>query len=368
MADEKDTVKDVVEILHDGQKGFAELGKHLQVPQVTLTRSQFAGELESAAGLGNDTGGTASGAMHRFWGDLKGKMGAGDHALLETAEQGEDVVKKAYQEALQKPEVSGNIRQILEKQQTHIRQSHDQVKTFRGQQESSLSEQGRSEGRDSSRLSLCAASALPIVLRNELRSILDRHPSVAGVGAPPLLCANRVAPPLGFGEIQTIDLAHWKGLEISSKSKSERGQHLSAFYMKVRLDDREEIPLECAFQGSKVFERGGPFTDLYWKEPSDAKRDPRLKESGSLKGFKFQGFTWPLEPKTVFYDWLYISFLKRYRDWAPKLYAYGGFTDVEFNPHKSINCQARSCALFLSLIKRICWMRQRSPPATSSAS
>jgi uncharacterized protein (TIGR02284 family) len=138
MAKEKDIVKDVVEVLHDGQKGFAELGKHLQDPQVktffmkeSLTRSQFAGELESAAGLDNDTGGTASGAMHRFWGDLKGKMGAGDHALLETAEQGEDVVKKAYQDALQNPEASGNIRQILEKQQAHIRQSHDQVKAFR---------------------------------------------------------------------------------------------------------------------------------------------------------------------------------------------------------------------------------------------
>ena len=71
-----------------------------------------------------------------------------------------------------------------------------------------------------------------------------------------------------------------------------------------------------------------------------------------LVGFRFEGFDFPLEPKTAFYDWLYISFLKDYRDWAPKLYAYGGFTDVEFNPHRSINCQARSCALFLSLMRR----------------
>jgi len=142
-------------------------------------------------------------------------------------------------------------------------------------------------------------------------------------------------------------------LEISSKSKSERGQHLSAFYMKVKMSNGKEIPLECAFQGSKVFERGGPFTDLYWVEDARvAKRDPRLRESGSLKAFQFEGFTWPLEPKTAFYDWLYVVFLTRYRDWASKLYAYGGFTDVEFNPHRSINCQARSCALFLSLMKR----------------
>jgi hypothetical protein len=144
-------------------------------------------------------------------------------------------------------------------------------------------------------------------------------------------------------------------LEISTKSKSERGRHLSAFHMTADTKDYGTIKLELAFQGSKVFERGGPFTDLYRKEEKEigeAKRDPRLQNSGNLIGFRFEGFDFPLEPKTAFYDWLYISFLKNFRDWAPKLYAYGGFTDVEFNPHRSINCQARSCALFLSLMRR----------------
>jgi hypothetical protein len=144
-------------------------------------------------------------------------------------------------------------------------------------------------------------------------------------------------------------------LEISTKSKSERGRHLSAFHMTAKTEAYGAIKLELAFQGSKVFERGGPFTDLYLKgekEIGEAKRDPRLHNSGNLTAFRFEGFDFPLEPKTAFYDWLYISFLKNFRDWAPKLYAYGGFTDVEFNPHRSINCQARSCALFLSLMRR----------------
>jgi len=50
-----------------------------------------------------------------------------------------------------------------------------------------------------------------------------------------------------------------------------------------------------------------------------------LKESGSLTGFRFNGIDFPVEPKTVFYDWLYCSFLLGYRDWAPNLYAYAGF-------------------------------------------
>jgi len=144
-------------------------------------------------------------------------------------------------------------------------------------------------------------------------------------------------------------------LEISSKSKSERGRHMSAFHMAVPTKNYGRIKLELAFQGSKVFERGGPFTDLYRKgddEIGQAKRDPRLQESGRLTGFCFEGIDFPLEPKTAFYDWLYCSFLWDHRDWAIKLYAYAGFTDIEFNPQRSINCQARAAALFLSLMKR----------------
>jgi hypothetical protein len=65
-------------------------------------------------------------------------------------------------------------------------------------------------------------------------------------------------------------------LEVSSKSDKQRGQHLSAFYLKVQNERLGEIPLESAFQGSKVFERGGPYTDLYHKEPREAKKDQRI--------------------------------------------------------------------------------------------
>jgi len=140
-------------------------------------------------------------------------------------------------------------------------------------------------------------------------------------------------------------------LEVSTQSENKRGRHLSAFHIKIKTASRE-IPLECAFQGSKVFAHGGPFTDLYDKDVRAAKRDPRLTGSGALRGFMFDDFLWPLEPKTAFYDWLYIDFLKDWREWGQKLCAYAGFTDIEFNPYRSVNCQARSCALFVSLMKR----------------
>jgi len=143
-------------------------------------------------------------------------------------------------------------------------------------------------------------------------------------------------------------------LEISSKSSFKTGRHMSAFHMTADTKEYGTIKLELAFQGSKVFERGGPFTDLYRKgdkEIGEAKKDPRLKESGRLIGFHFEGMDFPSEPKTAFYDYLYCSFLIKHKAWAVSLYKYAGFTDVEFNPHRSINCQARSAALFLSLMK-----------------
>ena len=92
-------------------------------------------DLESAlsaeTGKSIQEGGTASGAVHRTWGELKGKLGGSDHTLLDTAEQGEDVAKKAYEEALKVSGIPASITSILRKQQPHIQQSHDKVKAMR---------------------------------------------------------------------------------------------------------------------------------------------------------------------------------------------------------------------------------------------
>ncbi|MGN6118220.1 MAG: DarT1-associated NADAR antitoxin family protein [Rhodanobacter sp.] len=138
-------------------------------------------------------------------------------------------------------------------------------------------------------------------------------------------------------------------LEVSSKSEEKLGQRLSAFNLKVELDEGGVISLECAFQGSKVFEHGGPYTDLFGVESRDAKRDERLSSSGKLVGFRFEGQDFPLIPKTAFYDWLYIRALYPHREFLQRLHRYAGFTDIEFNPEKSINCQARSCATYVAL-------------------
>ena len=142
-------------------------------------------------------------------------------------------------------------------------------------------------------------------------------------------------------------------LEVSSKSNEALGQRLSAFTLEIKTVAGPYY-VESAFQGSKVFEDGGPYTDLYNTEGRRAKKDPRIRESGKLIGFRFMGTEWPLVPKTAFYDWLYLKALLPHKEFLERLFVYRGFTDIEFNPKRSINCQARTCALLVSLMKLNC--------------
>lgn len=142
-------------------------------------------------------------------------------------------------------------------------------------------------------------------------------------------------------------------LEISSKSKTELGVQLSAFNLMIKTVKYErEFSLECAYQASKVFERGGPFLDLLEARSIDAKRDPRLNECGRLLKFRFFGTDWELIPRTAFYDWLYINALHKHPVLAAEVLEYQAFSDIAFNPDRSINCQAYAAALYVSLHHR----------------
>jgi uncharacterized protein (TIGR02284 family) len=138
MAEVNTLTKTVIQVLNDGARGFADLAEHLQNPeaksfflQESTNRASYAREVAAAAGVTEDVGGTVSGSAHRVWGDLKAKLGGGDHTLLETAEQGEDAAKKAYEEALESSDITGSLRSVLQKQQPSIQASHDKVKALR---------------------------------------------------------------------------------------------------------------------------------------------------------------------------------------------------------------------------------------------
>jgi len=137
----EDVLRPVMEVLVDGQEGFQKIGDHLTNPTIkhyflaeSLKRASFRGELEEVLhheGVSDaKESGSLSGTLHRTWGEIKVKLGGGDHTLLETAEQGEDSAKKAYKEALEE-QLPAPIHQLLSKQYAHIQTSHDYVKSAR---------------------------------------------------------------------------------------------------------------------------------------------------------------------------------------------------------------------------------------------
>lgn len=142
-------------------------------------------------------------------------------------------------------------------------------------------------------------------------------------------------------------------LEVSSKSTEKLGIELSAFNLDIYHPAvKQHVSVECAFQAAKVYQNGGPYLDLLEGTSLNAKRDSRLRTSGPLIAFQFDGKEWPIEPQTAFYDWLYIQALRHNPDLSVETSKYQAFTDIEFNPQRSINCQAYSVALYIALAKR----------------
>ena len=136
------SLRSLIQVLHDGNKGLAEIGHHLKDQNAkdfflkeSLTRQQFAGELENELhrhGVADvKESGTTAGAVHRTWGELKAHLGGGDHTLLVTAEQGEDEAKKAYADVLQESNLPLPLKELLTSQQEHILQAHDKIKGLR---------------------------------------------------------------------------------------------------------------------------------------------------------------------------------------------------------------------------------------------
>lgn len=141
-----------------------------------------------------------------------------------------------------------------------------------------------------------------------------------------------------------------KPLEISSKSLVETGVKLSAFnLMKYFPELDRSIPVENVYQAGKVFENGCQYTDLMLVSPKEAKRDERLKNSGRLIKFRFDGKDFPLIPQSIFYNYIYLNAVLENDELAQNLPEYNGFTDIEFNPQKSMSTQAQSAAIYVAL-------------------
>ena len=134
-------LNDLIETCKDGERGFREAADGVQssslktiLNEYARQRSQFASELQNVVTrLGGDprTSGSASGALHRGWMNLKSALtGKDDHAILEECERGEDAAVQNYQKVLAE-DLPSDVRGVVEEQYRQILEAHKRIRALR---------------------------------------------------------------------------------------------------------------------------------------------------------------------------------------------------------------------------------------------
>ena len=147
---------------------------------------------------------------------------------------------------------------------------------------------------------------------------------------------------------KNLNLTSKEVLEIANTLKIEAKSHMSG----VTEEEAKKIEENFTQKQNKEKKEKKNMPNKEDKK-KEAKKDERHKKSGKLLYFLYEGEKWPLQPKTAFYDYIYMKAVLQCfkREEIEKLFFYDWFTDIEFNPKKSINCQARSVTILTYIMK-----------------
>ena len=137
-------LNDLLENARDGEYGFRACAEQVENPQLKQVFNDRAIECRRAAeelmqwitrrGGAPADGGSASGALHRGWVNLKGAVGANsDVSILEECERGEDAALARYRAALKSDALPADVRSMIEQQMLGAQRNHDQIKALRDQ-------------------------------------------------------------------------------------------------------------------------------------------------------------------------------------------------------------------------------------------
>ncbi|PYK54598.1 MAG: aldehyde dehydrogenase [Verrucomicrobia bacterium] len=142
MKNQNEIIDNLIETLKDGQEGFKQAAESVKDPQLkslfseySQQRARFAVELRSKAQRPDERdskiSGSAAGALHRGWINLKSAITQGDdHAILAECERGEDSAVEEFRKALNDG-LSAPVQEIVSRQYAEIKQAHDRVKQLR---------------------------------------------------------------------------------------------------------------------------------------------------------------------------------------------------------------------------------------------
>lgn len=149
-----------------------------------------------------------------------------------------------------------------------------------------------------------------------------------------------------------------KTLEISSASLYSLGSLLSAMNLK-KTTSQGITSVESAFQSSRIYGKGdhqiGPFPEYLFLPGRECKRMVKEASNGQVSyRYHFDGmdFFAPEYHISLFYDYLYLnSLLEDDNSAVIKMLIDGDYTAFTDLATLSLNCQARSVAIFVSLMK-----------------
>jgi uncharacterized protein (TIGR02284 family) len=136
-----ETLNDLIENCKDGELGFRTCAEHARAPELKSLferRSHGCGEaarelqsLVTRLGGAPDDGGSASGALHRGWVDLRGTLALNDDkAMLEECERGEDIAVARYRRALEQ-RLPPDVADIVRRQYEGASRNHAEIKALR---------------------------------------------------------------------------------------------------------------------------------------------------------------------------------------------------------------------------------------------
>ncbi|HEX7844781.1 MAG TPA: PA2169 family four-helix-bundle protein [Chitinophagaceae bacterium] len=137
-----EVLNDLVEINNDRIEGYEKAASQAKDPDLTSLFTEMANqskelvselrELVRAEGEEPAKGTTARGKIYRAWMDVKKPFGGGDRkSILASCEFGEDAAQRAYESALKEDDITSSVRQVLEKEKSTLRASHDRIRDMR---------------------------------------------------------------------------------------------------------------------------------------------------------------------------------------------------------------------------------------------
>jgi uncharacterized protein (TIGR02284 family) len=136
-----DVLNDLLENTRDGEAGFRTCAQEVESARLKEVFATRAAQCRDAAAQLSQTivsyggkpadGGTASGALHRGWVQLKAAVGANSElSILEECERGEDAAVARYRKALRQ-QLPPAVRPLVQAQAQAAQRNHDQIRDLR---------------------------------------------------------------------------------------------------------------------------------------------------------------------------------------------------------------------------------------------